>query len=160
MFCTCFRFKFWLTLTLVMIEYCKHSDGKTLRSQDIRMRSALTLIAELKLVDKYNLKCKRELWRVQYAKSCIRNAARVSKVRRTTMTSLVRFRTSLIVCLLSLLKTSLSAASRPSSLRMAWPCPRAMFVAYLGNATSDLYINNDSNAIIEQTGRTDNKAIN
>lgn len=32
--------------------------------------------AELKLVGEYGLRCKRELWRVQYALSRIRNAAR------------------------------------------------------------------------------------
>ncbi|CAD6267814.1 unnamed protein product [Miscanthus lutarioriparius] len=34
------------------------------------------LDAELKLVGEYGLRCKRELWRVQYALSRIRNAAR------------------------------------------------------------------------------------
>ncbi|KAA3441620.1 40S ribosomal S9-2-like protein [Gossypium australe] len=34
------------------------------------------LDAELMLVGEYGLRCKRELWRVQYALSCIRNAAR------------------------------------------------------------------------------------
>ncbi|WMV36609.1 hypothetical protein MTR67_029994 [Solanum verrucosum] len=35
------------------------------------------LDAELKLVGEYGLGCKRELWRVQYALSRIRNAARM-----------------------------------------------------------------------------------
>ncbi|PWA68525.1 40S ribosomal protein S9-2 [Artemisia annua] len=35
------------------------------------------LDAELKLVGEYCLRCKRELWRVQYALSRIRNAARI-----------------------------------------------------------------------------------
>ncbi|KAH7834917.1 hypothetical protein Vadar_020918 [Vaccinium darrowii] len=35
------------------------------------------LDAELKLVGEYGLQCKRELWRVQYALSRIRNAARM-----------------------------------------------------------------------------------
>ncbi|KAM7464534.1 hypothetical protein LguiA_032655 [Lonicera macranthoides] len=35
------------------------------------------LDAELKLVGEYGLRCKRELWRVQYALSRIRNAARM-----------------------------------------------------------------------------------
>ncbi|KAA3480131.1 40S ribosomal S9-2-like protein [Gossypium australe] len=34
------------------------------------------LDAELMLVGEYGLRCKRELWRGQYALSCIRNAAR------------------------------------------------------------------------------------
>jgi len=37
------------------------------------------LDAELKLVGEYGLRCKRELWRVQYALSRIRNAAREPK---------------------------------------------------------------------------------
>ena len=35
------------------------------------------LDAELKFVGEYGLRCKRELWRVQYALSCIRNNARM-----------------------------------------------------------------------------------
>jgi len=43
-------------------------DGKTFKKE--------RLDAELKLVGEYRLRCKRELWRVQYALSRIRNAAR------------------------------------------------------------------------------------
>ena len=43
-------------------------DGKTFKKE--------RLDAELKLVCEYRLRCKRELWRVQYALSRIRNAAR------------------------------------------------------------------------------------
>ena len=49
--------------------------GKPLRSQDIPKKKRLD--AELKLVGEYGLRCKRELWRVQYALSRIRNNARM-----------------------------------------------------------------------------------
>ena len=50
-------------------------DGKTLKKPR-RPYEKECLDAELKLVGEYGLRCKRELWRVQYALSRIRNAAR------------------------------------------------------------------------------------
>lgn len=60
-----FTLTFWVVL-----------DGKTFKKPR-RPYEKERLDAELKLVGEYGLRCKRELWRVQYALSRIRNAARM-----------------------------------------------------------------------------------
>ncbi|KMZ73608.1 40S ribosomal protein S9-2 [Zostera marina] len=50
-------------------------DGKTFKKPR-RPYEKERVDAELKLVGEYGLRCKRELWRVQYALSRIRNAAK------------------------------------------------------------------------------------
>ncbi|KAH0724781.1 hypothetical protein KY284_000646 [Solanum tuberosum] len=53
-----------------------NSDGKTFKKPR-RPYEKERLDAELKFVGEYGLRCKRELWRVHYALSHIRNAARM-----------------------------------------------------------------------------------
>ncbi|CAN6312795.1 unnamed protein product [Urochloa humidicola] len=122
------------------------------------MRSALTLIAELKLVGKYSLKCKRELWHVQYIQSCIRNAARelLTLDEKNHYDLLGEVQNKLNCVLAVTVENCLQTIVFKNGMAMSLD----MSVACLGNAASDLYINNDSKAIIEQTERMDNKAIN
>lgn len=56
-------------------EWELFADGKTFKKPR-RPYGKERLDAELKLVGEYGLRCKRELWRVQYSLSWIRNAAR------------------------------------------------------------------------------------
>ncbi|KAH0764695.1 hypothetical protein KY285_000566 [Solanum tuberosum] len=51
-------------------------DGRTFKKPRLPYEKE-HLDAELKLVGEYGLRCKRELWRVQYALSRIRNATRM-----------------------------------------------------------------------------------
>ncbi|KAL6567719.1 40S ribosomal protein S9-2 [Orobanche gracilis] len=60
---------------LMMICYVLTTDGKTFKKPR-RPYEKERLDAELRLVGEYGLRCKRELWRVQYALSRIRNNAR------------------------------------------------------------------------------------
>lgn len=65
----------FMKVLVVNLEFVCFSDGKTFKKPR-RPYEKERLDAELKLVGEYGLRCKRELWRVQYALSRIRNAAR------------------------------------------------------------------------------------
>ncbi|MCD7460355.1 40S ribosomal protein S9 [Datura stramonium] len=56
---------------------CPTNPDKFLRSSQLVADLGTAPSTELKLVGEYGLRCQRELWRVQYALSHIRNAARM-----------------------------------------------------------------------------------
>ncbi|ONK65247.1 uncharacterized protein A4U43_C07F35180 [Asparagus officinalis] len=59
-----------------ILTFCSLSDGKTFKKPRQPYEKERLDAHELKLVGEYGLRCKRELWRVQYAFSRMRNATR------------------------------------------------------------------------------------
>ncbi|KAG5629575.1 hypothetical protein H5410_001292 [Solanum commersonii] len=113
-----------------------NSDGKTFKKLR-RFYEKERLDAELKLVGEYGLRCKRELWRVQYALSRIRNAARMlltldekdprrifegeALLRKMNIYGLLDESQNKLDYVLALtMENFLSVVSKPLSLRLAW----------------------------------------